>query len=101
METKFKVNDKVYFLWGGNIFEGEINGIEILIRKGYETKISYIVRFIDEDEIFKHMNESLIFKTKLECALSLLCDSADKINVEKKNGEYIFKIKEEELHENE
>ena len=79
MDTKFKINDKVYFLGIREISEGEIEGIKIEIRKEFEPRISYIVKFIDEDyeEDLKYMYEDSIFKTKLECAFSLLCDSAD------------------------
>lgn len=79
METKFKINDKVYWLDNKEILEGTIDGMKIEIQKECEPRISYIVKFLNEDyeDDLKYMYENSLFKTKLECAFSLLCDSAD------------------------
>lgn len=77
MDTKFKINDKVYFLGDREIFDGEIEGIKIETQRGFNPKISYRVKFIGDEESVKYINEVYIFKTKLECALSLLSDSED------------------------
>ena len=64
METKFKVNEKVYFLWDGGILDGKIEGIEITIPKDNVPRIRYDIKFRYNMERNTHMNEFNIFKTK-------------------------------------
>lgn len=100
METKYKIDDTLYFLVNGEMFEGKVKAISINIHRGFGTSIIYTVETYDGD---KKLLEGNVFKSGKECAMAFIEDCLEKIKVElseEGNIEYVIKVGEEVFNGN-
>lgn len=95
MEPKYKIDDTLYFLGDRELLEGTVKAINIHISRGLGISIVYTVETYDGEG--KVLEEDL-FKSRIECAMSLVVDCMEKIKVEfpdEENIKYVVKVGKE------
>lgn len=100
MEPKYKIDDTLYFIGSREILEGPVKEINICINKKYGTSIIYTV---DTYEGEQKVIEKDLFKSRIECAMSLVVDCLEKIKIEfpdEENIKYVVKVGKEVFNGN-
>lgn len=95
METKYKIDDTLFFFWGREVFEGTVKGISIYIGRENRKRIIYTVETYEGEQ---KVEEENLFKSRIECAMSLVVDCMEKIKIEfpdEENIKYVVKVGKE------
>lgn len=100
METKYKIDDTLFFLGDRELFEGKVKLINILISRGLGTSIIYTVETYNGEQ---KVLEKDLFKSRIECAMSLVVDCVEKLKIEfpdEENIKYVVKVGKEVFNGN-